>query len=446
SPAGPGGRGPNGGGNGSSGGRGRRKKKRHWIRNSLLSMLAVLIITTGGGMVALSYYVESVPPPDHVQLPQASTVYYSDGKTEIATLAKYNREIIDTKVDELKNVRDAVVAAEDKKYWDHSGVDFVGIMRAAINNFTGGERQGASTITQQYVGAAAGIRDEATYSRKLKEAAMAYKPNSQEDKYVILDYYLNTVYFGRGAYCVQAAAEAYFGKDAADLTVAEAAMLAGLIKTPDDQSGLSPFDPHHTPDNPQAAHDRWNYVMDQMVSMGTLSPEERAAAEYPEVKEPKKAKEWHKGPQGNIVRQVRRELEAMGIEDIDTGGYRIITSIDKDIQKVARQTARRKGNDASYWEGPEKNVVAALVAIDPATGGVLAYYGGEDGTGVDWAGKNYNAEKERWEGGRAPGSTFKIYTLIAALREGVSLDRRWKTSDYQPPGYTVTIRHAGRRA
>src|SRR5690606_28471022 len=247
SPAGPGGRGPNGGGNGSSGGRGRRKKKRHWIRNSLLSMLAVLIITTGGGMVALSYYVESVPPPDHVQLPQASTVYYSDGKTEIATLAKYNREIIDTKVDELKNVRDAVVAAEDKKYWDHSGVDFAGIMRAAINNFTGGERQGASTITQQYVGAAAGIRDEATYSRKLKEAAMAYKLDSSEDKLVILDYYLNTVYFGRGAYGIQAAAEAYFGKDAAELTVAEAAVLAGCIKTPDDGSGLSPYDPHHTP-------------------------------------------------------------------------------------------------------------------------------------------------------------------------------------------------------
>ena len=441
-PGGPGGTGP-----GGSGGRGRRKKKkRHWIRNSLLSMLAVLIITTGGGMVALSYYVESVPSPDHVELPQASTVYYSDGKTEMATLAEYNREIIDTTIDELKNVRDAVVAAEDKKYWDHSGVDFAGIMRAAINNFTGGERQGASTITQQYVGAAAGIRDDASYTRKLKEAAMAYKLDSQEDKYVILDYYLNTVYFGRGAYGVQAAADAYFGKDAADLTIEEAAVIAGLIKTPDAGEGLSPFDPHYNPDDPSEAHDRWNYVMDQLVDMGNLAPEDRAAAEYPEVKEPRKAKEWHKGPQGNIVRQVRRELEAMGIEDIDTGGYRIITTIDKDIQKVARQTARRKGNDASYWEGPEKGIVASLVAVDPATGGVLAYYGGEDGTGVDLAGKNYNAEEDRWEGGRAPGSTFKIYTLIAAMREGVSFDSHWKTSDYQPPGYSVTIRNAGRRA
>jgi membrane peptidoglycan carboxypeptidase len=420
------------------------RRKRHWLRNSLLIALAVLVMVAGGGMVALSYYVDSVPPPEQLDLAEASTVLYQDGR-EMAALREVNREIIDTTVPELKNLRDAVVAAEDQDFYEHSGVDFAGIVRAAWNNVTGGERQGASTIDQQYARAAADLSED-SYRRKLKEAAMAYKMNQELGKEKILDFYLNTIYLGRGAWGVQAAARAYFDKPAAELSVAEAAVIAGVIRVPDDGSGLSPYDPLY-PSGPEIAQERWGYVLDQMVEIKALDPATRAElTELPEVVEPPGEDEPFKGPQGNIVRQVTYELERMGITDLTTGGYRITTTIDRQIQKAARDAARRK-NDAAHWNGMPDNVDAAMVAIDPASGAVLAYYGGEDGVGFDLAGPNRNEETGEWYGGRAPGSSFKAYTLIAELREGVSFDSYWKTSEYEPEWLSgKTIRNAGRVA
>jgi membrane peptidoglycan carboxypeptidase len=420
------------------------RKQRHLLRNTLLIALAVLIISTGGGMVALSYYVESVPPPDQLDLSEASTVLYSNGK-EMGNLQEVNREIIDTTVPELAILRNAVIAAEDEDFYHHNGVDFLGIVRAAWNNATGGERQGASTIDQQYARAAAGLSED-SYRRKLQEAAMAYKMNQELTKDEILDFYLNTIYLGRGAYGVQAAAEAYFDKPAAELSVAEAAVIAGVIRIPDDGSGLSPYDPLHTPDNPRAAQERWGYVLDQMVDIGALSGADRAElVELPEAIEPAAGTEPFKGPQGNIVRQVQYELEQRGITDLTTGGYRITTTIDPDIQKAALDAVRRK-NKAGHWSGMPKNVDAAMVAINPADGAVLAYYGGEDGVGFDLAGPNFNEETGQWYGGRAPGSSFKVYTLIAELREHISFDSYWKTSEYQPEWLDKPIRNAGRVA
>lgn len=443
-PGGPGGPGGTGGGPAGRGpgGRPKGKKKRHWLRNSLLAAFAVIVITIGGGMVALSYYVDSVPPPGEAPLEEGSTIYYSNGK-EMAVLQEVNREVIDTKVPELVNVRDAVVAAEDNTFWEHSGVDFFGIVRAAFNNLSGGEKQGASTIDQQYVGAVAGTRDEATYSRKLKEAAMAYKFNQEHSKEEILDFYLNQIYFGRGAHGVQAAAEAYFNKQAKDLTVEEAAVLAGCIRLPDDGSGLCPYDPRHTPDNPAAAEERFRYVLGQMVSMGKLDRATADAMVLPETIKPQGPDKPLKGPQGPLVAQIVRELEEkMGITDLSTGGYRITTTINPKLQKAARDTARRKNSD--LVQQYPKNVKAAIVAIDPQTGGVLAYYGGEDGTGVDWAGPYY--ANDTLKGGWSPGSTMKIYTLIAALRDNVSLDSKWKTSNYEPEWADITVNNAGRTA
>ncbi|MGH3682419.1 MAG: transglycosylase domain-containing protein, partial [Natronosporangium sp.] len=403
-----------------------------------------MVITAGGGMVALSYYVDSVPPPERLDLAESSTVLYSDGK-EMASLQEVNREIIDTTVPELANIRNAVIAAEDKDFYDHSGVDFRGIVRAAWNNVTGGDRQGASTIDQQYARAAAELTED-SYSRKLKEAAMAYKMNQELTKDEILDFYLNTIYLGRGAYGVQAAADAYFNKPAAELTAPEAAVIAGIIRIPDDGSSMSPYDPRHTPDDPQVALERMNYVLDQMVDTGALPAAERAEiTELPETVDPAEAKVWHKGAQGPIVQQVMYELERMGIDDLETGGYRVTTTIDRDIQKAALDAVRRKG-DAPYWEGMPDNVDAAMAAINPADGSVVAYYGGTDGTGIDMAGLNFNEETGQWEGGRPPGSTFKVYTLIAELRLGISFDSHWQTSEYQPDYLDEPIRNAGRDA
>src|SRR5690606_32917164 len=192
----------------------------------------------------------------------------------------------------------AVVAAEDKGFYSHSGVDFIGIVRALVNNLRGMPRSGASTIDQQYARRAANIYED-SYARKLQEAAMAYKMNQMYEKEQILDFYLNTIYFGRGAHGIQAAAQAYFGKDAAELSVGEAALLAGVIRMPDasDGTGLSPYDPLHNPDDQQIALDRWNYVLNQMVDTGALSPEERAQmTELPEVIDPQTTQSWHEGP------------------------------------------------------------------------------------------------------------------------------------------------------
>lgn len=443
-PAGP--SGPAGSGPGGEG-RPARKKKRHWLRNSILITLAVMVITTGGGMVALSYYVDSVPPPNALDLPEGSTIYYSDG-SEMTTLQQVNREIIDTTVPELANVRNAVIAAEDKGFFEHSGVDFGGIIRAAWNNaFGDGPYSGASTIDMQYTRAAAGLTDD-TYTRKLEEAARAYKLNQEYSKEEILDFYLNQVYLGRGAYGIQAAADAYFNKDAAELSIGEAAMIAGVIRLPDDGSGFSPYDPRHEAnlENPQTALERWNYVLDQMVDTGTLPPADRAEmTELPETAEPPSSTEPLKNKNGTVVKQVQYELEAMGITDVATGGYRITTTIDKDIQKAALKAVRRKA-DAPYWAGMPDNVAAAMVAINPENGAVVAYYGGEDGTAFDMAGPNYNQDTKQWYGGRSPGSSAKIYTLIAALREGVSFDTHWKTTPFTPEWRETPINNAGRGA
>jgi membrane peptidoglycan carboxypeptidase len=323
------------------------------------------------------------------------------------------------------------------------------IVRAAFNNTVGsGPTSGASTIDMQYTRAAAGLTED-SYGRKLEEAAMAYKLNQEHDKDTILDFYLNQIYLGRGAYGVQAAAEAYFNKPAAELSVGEAALIAGIIRLPDDGSGLSPYDPRHEAngENPQVALDRWNYVLDQLVNTGALPAAERAQlTELPETIEPRDPREPLRGRNGHVIQQVLYELEEMGITDVETGGYRITTTIDREIQRAALDAAR-PGNDAPYWNGMPDNVRSALVAIDPETGGVLGYYGGnDDGTGIDMAGPNKD-ENGEWYGGRPPGSSAKIYTLIAEMRREVSFDSFWETSEYQPdwaPG--ITVRNAGRNA
>ena len=441
--AGPGGTRPGGPGTGGPGRRPARKKQKHWMRNALLCSVALVVMSAGGGMVALSMYVDNVVPPSQVALPEGTTFHYASGR-QFAKLADQNRQIIDTTVEELTIVRDAVVAAEDTKFYEHDGVDFAGIMRAAWNNFTGGETQGASTITQQYARAAANSY-EASYGRKIREAAMAYKLDKQYSKAEILDLYLNTVYFGRGGYGVEAGANAYFRKDAAELTVAEAAVLAAVIKQPeaDAITGHPGFDPVKAPDEAQA---RWNYVLDQMVEMGNLDPAERATMEYPGVKETGGCVDdcGVKTPQGNVINYVREELAEMGITDLRTGGYRITTSIDRDLQKAAVDAVRRK-SDGSLLQGQPENLMAALVAIDPESGRVLAYYGGDDGTGFDYAGRNWDEDKGAWVGGRPPGSSNKIYTLIAAQRAGISFNTRWDSSDFNLPGTDIRVQNAGRR-
>lgn len=454
-PVGPGGRGPGGRGPGgpvgpNSGGRGgldpaalaaRRKKAR--IRNLIIGAFAIFIMLAGGLVVGGTYYYDTVPLPDQLDLPEASTIYYSDGKTPIAKLGEEeggNREYV--KIAGIPQiVQDAVISAEDRNFYEHSGVDTKGIIRAAWNNLTGGDTQGASTITQQYARAAADLTGM-TYARKVREAVIASKLNSNYEKSQILEYYLNIIYLGRGAYGIQAASRAYFDKSVDKLTAAEAAVLAALIKQPEASATHKGYDPTV---NPEAAKERWSYVLNGMVEMGSISAEERAKIEYPKVLKQAKNKcdtEATCGidtPVGNVVNYVSAELAEMGIQDLRKGGYRVVTSIDRKTQRAAENAARRQSKTSPLSKMKQKSLFAALVAIDPRNGQVRAYYGGEKGVGTDYAGLNSDGS-----GPHSPGSTFKIYTLAAALKDGISTQSHWDALILEDPDTGRPLTNAGR--
>jgi len=213
----------------------RTRKQKVWrvARWLLVACLVGLLLVTGG--FVFLYQSTEIPNPNKDFETQTSFVYYADGKSEVGSYATQNRESISIKEmpDDLQN---AVVAAENRTFWSDSGIDPRGIIRAAFSNAKGNATQGASTITQQYVKILY-LSQERSYQRKMKEAVLSLKIQRTKSKTEILEGYLNTIYFGRGAYGVQAAAKAYFAKDAEDLSLRESAVLATVLNNP------SRFDP-----------------------------------------------------------------------------------------------------------------------------------------------------------------------------------------------------------
>jgi membrane peptidoglycan carboxypeptidase len=413
----------------------------------------------GLGLVSLTWFYDDVKAPTDFGEPETTTLLFNDGKQPLAKLGKQNRTIVPVaRISPV--VKHAVLAAEDKGFYEHGGVDVKGIARAAWNNFTGGTTQGASTITQQYARHAADLSG-ITYARKIREAVLASKLEQQLDKDTILGYYLNAIYFGRGAHGIEAAAGTYFGKSTLTppgrpgaLTAAEAAVLAAVIKQPepDEATGHKGYDPQI---NLEAAQGRWNYTLNNMVDKGWLSPQERAAAKYP-VQYPKGTlRKWDpktecavdcgvNTPRGNVINYVRTELEAMGIKDWQKGGYRITTTINRVAQTAAEEAAQRI-KPTSPMNKLSAQYMAALVSIDPRNGQVLAYYGGDNATGTDFAGLNSDPKTGKIYGGHPPGSTFKIYTLSAALKDGVSMQSRWDATLEKDPDSGFEISNAQRK-
>jgi hypothetical protein len=259
--------------------KGRFKKWQKWA----VSGVALTILLSGGGLIALTYFYDTVKRPDELTL-DLSTEVWSQDKIQIAKMGKKNRiPVVVDKVDGPgklpKQIQEALVAGEDKQFWEHHGIDMWGIARAAWNNLTGGSTQGASTITQQYARNAANDMD-VTYARKLREAVMARKLEDQYEKHEILGFYLNTVYFGRGANGVGAAAKAYFGDSvsAESMTVEQAALLGAVLKQPEPDGETKGYDPHY---DAAAAKDRWNYVLNNMVEKGWLDKGKRDAMQFP---------------------------------------------------------------------------------------------------------------------------------------------------------------------
>ena len=239
---------------------------RRRLRRVLKWFLIVALVGTLlliGGFVYL-YRTTPIPDPNKDFQTQTSFVYYDDGKTEVGQFATQNRQIISlSKMPD--NLQNAVIAAEDRTFYTNSGIDPKGIVRAAFNDARGGATQGASTITQQYVKILY-LTQERSVSRKVHEAILSLKLQKQQSKQQILEGYLNTIYFGRGAYGVQAAAKAYFGVDANELTLRQSAVLASVLNNP------SAFDPANGKSNKLALLARYRYVLGGMASMKKITP------------------------------------------------------------------------------------------------------------------------------------------------------------------------------
>ena len=361
----------------------RRLPRRRTLAALLLVPPALLLL----GFLGL-YASTDVPRPETLANPQVSVIAYSDG-SEIGRVGAQNRvEVPLSQVSEA--ARRAVLAAENRDYYSEPGISPKGIVRAAWANLRGGGvQQGASTITQQYAKNAY-LSQERTLSRKLREIAIAVKLDRSYSKDQVLEFYLNTVYFGRGAYGIEVAAQTYFGKPAAQLTAAEGAVLAALLRSP------SAYDPA---EDPKDARERWDYVIAGMRDEGWLDGE----PQYPAVR-PKDTRNELAGPEGYLVKQVQDELESRGISEsqIRSAGLKIITTIDRRAQAEAVAAV-----EGVTGKTVPDGVHRALVSVEPGTGRIKAEYAGSD-----YVTRPFN---DVTQGIAQAGSAFKPYVLAAAL-------------------------------
>ena len=386
----------------SVGKKGPAKKKHRWAKRIGFSILTVFLGVFIAGMAVFLYLYNTlaVPAPDDLALAQKTTVYYADGTTEMGTLGEINRQIIDTTT--LPDyVSKTIVASEDRTFYTNNGVDLKGIFRALVNNLRGGARQGGSTLTQQYVERYY-IGETTSYTGKLKEAVLAIKINREKTKDEVIGAYMNTIYFGRGAYGIDAAARAYFGHGADQLTLSEAALLAAVIPAP------SAWDPAVNPDK---AKERWERDLNLMVEDGWITQAERDAAVFPETIDPDTLNSASMtGTNGYLMAQVKQELITSGQFDedkISQGGLRITSTIVKEHQEQAVAAAEGM-NDVEGWDPTHQHV--ALSSMDPTTGEILAEY-----AGADYEKRQQNAVTQDIA---MAGSAFKPFALLANARLG----------------------------
>ena len=376
----------------------------------------------GGAILAVTYAFASIPLPSDIDYLDSSAEVYDRHGDLIGTFSnEVRRFLIDTS--ELEDyVGQAVVAAEDRDFYRHNGVSFRGIARAAWANVTGGKiAQGGSTITQQYIKNAV-LTPERTVARKVKEAILAIKLERRYSKNEILGFYLNTIYLGRGAYGIEAAARAYFDKHAVDLTLGEAAYLAGIIPAPES------YQPN---ENPRGARERRDRVLDIMVAEGFVSTYKarRAKREELDAGDPNLGDQRQRA--AYFMEWIRRDFLTGEFEDcLFTCGLKIYTTLDPDMQTYAEEAV------ASQLTEPT-DPQAALVSLTPR-GEVRAFVGGRSFHSLTKArGFIYASDV-----GRQAGSSLKPFTLLAAIEDGISPQSRFaghspmtiRDTDCEPDG------------
>lgn len=346
---------------------------------------------------------EAIKPPD-----QTTRIYAADGSLLADLHAEENRFLVKLK-DVSPYMQKAIVAIEDERFYEHKGVDPVGILRSLyVDIKTGRPAQGASTITQQYVRNIY-LSREKTLERKLKEAILAYRIEQIYSKETILEKYLNTVYFGNGCYGVETASQVYFGKPSKNLTLSEAALLAGIVQRP------SYYNPYT---NLEEVLKRRDIVLKKMLELNFITNDEyEKAIKEKIVLKPLRQRGYYFAPY--FVEYVKDLLiKKYGVDRVFRGGLRVYTTLQPKAQIAAEKAVQSildKPNDPD----------AALVSIEVETGKIIAMYGGK------------NFEKQKFnlaiQGKRQPGSSFKTFVLVAALEEGFSPYKTYESSPVNIP-------------
>lgn len=395
-------------------------KGRHNVKKKtgvaiILSIIAIIVACIGAaafGMTSLvSTWLEDLPDyedSEALNTSSTSVVYASDGETVLAEFQLENREPVE--LDQISEyVKECTVATEDERFYSHSGVDFYGTARSLVNNLLGGSLEGGSTITQQLVRNTI-LSDEAndiSFKRKIREMYIAFKIEELYSKDEILLMYLNTINYGSGAYGIQAAAERYYSKDAKDLTLAESATLVGIPQSPTYNNPIDHID---------NCFSRRNVVIDRALSNGYITTEEAASAKSEEV-----VLDTTSPSTTGIVAYpyftsyVRNQLlnedgkYAYSAADLFKGGYEIVTTLDVDQQTAANEAAEKKMAEA----GGDFEV--AMAAIEPETGHITSMIGG-----YDYDESQVNMATGEGSSGRQCGSSFKTFTLAAAIEAGIS--------------------------
>jgi membrane peptidoglycan carboxypeptidase len=358
----------------------------------------------GTTLFAFAYFTVSIPDANAFVNSQSTIIQYSNGE-EIGRVGSENRQIVPLAKIPM-NVRNAVLAAEDRSFYSNRAFSVTGIARAVINNLRGGSLQGGSTITQQYAKTAF-LTPERTIQRKIKELVIAIKLENQLSKDQIFESYLNTIYFGRGSYGVQTASQQYFNRNVDQLTNAQAIVISCILRSP----GF--YDPSYSKENEERLTARFDYVLKGMVEAKTLTPEDAAKIKFPTVA-PRVTSGSLSGPKGHIIEAVSKELKSLGFteEQLQVGGLTIKTTIDQRAQTAAVDAI----NKLTPTKVPE-NLHIALVAIRPGTGEVVAMYGG-----ADYLKRQLN---DATQAIALAGSTFKVFALAAALEAGIPLTSMW---------------------
>ena len=360
----------------------------------------------GATLFAFAWFTVHIPDPNAYVNSQSTIIQYSNG-AEIGRIGSQNRQIIPLSKIPLR-MRYAVMAAEDRNFYSNRAFSVSGIARAILNNVRSGNLngEGGSTITQQYAKTAF-LTPSRTIQRKIKELVISLKLENALTKDQILENYLNTIYFGRGSYGVQTAAQQYFNRDVQKLSISQAAVIASILRSP----GF--YDPALSKNNQKRLEARFKYVIQGMLDEKWITPEEAKKAKLPIIA-PRTTSGQLSGPKGYIIDAVQKELSKAGFtqDQLLVGGYVIKTTIDQRAQTSAVDAVNRLTPSPA-----PTNLHIGLVAIRPGTGEIIAMYGGKD-----YVVRQLN---DATQSIALAGSTFKPFALIAGLEAGIPLTSMW---------------------